>query len=230
MQNDSLGRVICSQEITNGALHQRTETLYDDANRVKKQSWSLFQTEDGKTTTKTYTGCYTYNTGNGTMSTADFGTGRTATFAYDNLQRLTSETMAGLYTKSYTYRDISSTRTTTQIASESLHRPLLRLVESGPLQSYTYDAMGNIATITGPCKNRNSVRDGLTPTSAQNQPLSEKIGSDTTSYTYDTAGNIRSITGPGASKTFTLSDDTGAWKDLLAGVTSQTAQRGALPL
>ena len=47
------------------------------------------------------------------------GTGRTATFAYDNLQRLTSETMAGLYTKSYTYRDISSTRTTTQIASES---------------------------------------------------------------------------------------------------------------
>ena len=98
---DSLGRVICSQEITNGALHQGTETLYDDANRVKKQSWSLFQTEDGKTTTKTYTGRYTYNTGNGTMATADFGTGRTATFAYDNLQRLTSETMAGLYTKSH---------------------------------------------------------------------------------------------------------------------------------
>ena len=36
MQNDSLGRVICSQEITNGALRQGTETLYDDANRVKK--------------------------------------------------------------------------------------------------------------------------------------------------------------------------------------------------
>ena len=34
MQNDSLGRVICSQEITNGALHQGTETLYDDANRA----------------------------------------------------------------------------------------------------------------------------------------------------------------------------------------------------
>ena len=26
---DSLGRVICSQEITNGALQQGTETLYD---------------------------------------------------------------------------------------------------------------------------------------------------------------------------------------------------------
>ena len=60
---DSLGRVICSQEITNGALQQGTETLYDDANRVKKQSWSLFQTEDGKTTTKTYTGRYTYTFG-----------------------------------------------------------------------------------------------------------------------------------------------------------------------
>ena len=146
MQNDSLGRVICSQEITNGALRQGTETLYDDANRVKNQSWSLSQTEDGKTTTKTYTGRYTYNTGNGTMSTADFGTGRTATFAYDNLQRLTSETMAGLYTKSYTYRDISSTRTTTQIASESYTG--LCSGWSNRTASYTYDAMGNIATIT----------------------------------------------------------------------------------
>ena len=212
---DSLGRVICSQEIANGALRQGTETLYDDANRVKKQSWSLFQTEDGKTTTKTYTGRYTYNTGNGTMSTADFGTGRTATFAYDNLQRLTSETMAGLYTKSYTYRDISSTRTTTQIASESYTG-----LCSGWLNrsaSYTYDAMGNIATITGPYKNKNSVQRTYTY-DAQNQLLSEKIGSDTTSYTYDTVGNIRSITGPGVTKTFSY-NDSGDWKDLLTSVT-----------
>ena len=80
------------------------------------------------------------------MSTADFGTGRTATFAYDNLQRLTSETMAGLYTKNYTYRDISSTRTTTQIASESYTG--LCSGWSNRTASYTYDAMGNIATIT----------------------------------------------------------------------------------
>ena len=80
------------------------------------------------------------------MSTADFGTGRTATFAYDNLQRLTSETMAGLYTKSYTYRDISSTRTTTQIASESYTGLCSGWSNRGA--SYTYDAMGNIATIT----------------------------------------------------------------------------------
>ena len=172
---DSLGRVICSQEITNGALRQGTETLYDDANRVKKQSWSLFQTEDGKTTTKTYTGRYTYNTGNGTMSTADFGTGRTATFAYDNLQRLTSETMAGLYTKNYTYRDISSTRTTTQIASESYTGLCSGWSDRGA--SYTYDAMGNIATITGPYKNKKSVQRTYTY-DAQNQLLSETIGSD----------------------------------------------------
>ena len=212
---DSLGRVICSQEIANGSLRQGTETLYDNANRVKKQSWSLFQTEDGKTTTKTYTGRYTYNTGNGTMATADFGTGRTATFAYDNLQRLTSETMAGLYTKGYTYRDISSTRTTTQIASESYSG-----LCSGWLNrtaSYTYDAMGNIATITGPYKNKKSVQRTYTY-DAQNQLLSEKIGSDTTSYIYDTAGNIRSVTGPGVTKTFTY-DDTGDWKDLLTSVT-----------
>ena len=196
-------------------MHQGTETLYDDANRVKKQSWSLFQTEDGKTTTKTYTGRYTYNTGNGTMTTADFGTGRTATFAYDNLQRLTSETMAGLYTKSYTYRDISSTRTTTQIASESYTG-----LCSGWLNrtaSYTYDAMGNITSITGRYKTTDDIQRTYTY-DAQNQLLSETIDGDTTSYTYDTAGNIRSVTGPGVTKTFTY-DDTGDWKDLLTSVT-----------
>ena len=149
------------------------------------------------------------------MSTADFGTGRTATFAYDNLQRLTSETMAGLYTKSYTYRDISSTRTTTQIASQSYTG--LCSGWSNRTASYTYDAMGNIATITGPYKNKNSVQRTYTY-DAQNQLLSETIDGDTTSYTYDTAGNIRSVTGPGVTKTFTY-DDTGDWKDLLTSVT-----------
>ena len=109
------------------------------------------------------------------MSTADFGTGRTATFAYDNLQRLTSETMAGLYTKSYTYRDISSTRTTTQIASESYTGLCSGWLNRGA--SYTYDAMGNIATITGPYKNKKSVQRTYTY-DAQNQLLSETIGSD----------------------------------------------------
>ena len=53
---------------------------------------------------------------------------------------------------------------------------------------------------------------------AQNQLLSETIGSDTTSYTYDTAGNIRSITGPSVSKSFSY-NDSGDWKDLLTSVT-----------
>ena len=149
------------------------------------------------------------------MATADFGTGRTATFAYDNLQRLTSETMAGLYTKKYTYRDISSTRTTTQIASESYSG--LCSGWSNRTASYTYDAMGNIATITGPYKNKKSVQRTYTY-DAQNQLLSEKIGSDTTSYTYDTAGNIRSISGPSVSKSFSY-NDSGDWKDLLTSVT-----------
>ena len=83
--------------------------------------------------------------------------------------------------------------------------------------SYTYDAMGNIATITGPYKNKKSVKRTYTY-DAQNQLLSETIGSDTTSYTYDTAGNIRSITGPSVSKSFSY-NDSGDWKDLLTSVT-----------
>ena len=60
--------------------------------------------------------------------------------------------------------------------------------------------------------------DGLIFYDAQNQLLSETIGSDTTSYTYDTAGNIRSVTGPGVSKSFSY-NDSGDWKDLLTSVT-----------
>ena len=60
--------------------------------------------------------------------------------------------------------------------------------------------------------------DGLIFYDAQNQLLSETIGSDTTSYTYDTAGNIRSITGPSVSKSFSY-NDSGDWKDLLTSVT-----------
>ena len=60
--------------------------------------------------------------------------------------------------------------------------------------------------------------DGLIFNDAQNQLLSETIGSDTTSYTYDTAGNIRSITGPSVSKSFSY-NDSGDWKDLLTSVT-----------
>ena len=158
------------------------------------------------------------------MSTADFGTGRTATFAYDNLQRLTSETMAGLYTKSYTYRDISSTRTTTQIASESYTG--LCSGWSNRTASYTYDAMGNITSITGRYKTTDDIQRTYTY-DAQNQLLSEKIGSDTTSYTYDTAGNIRSITGPGVTKTFTY-DVTGLYKITYdAATNSLTATRVA---
>ena len=60
--------------------------------------------------------------------------------------------------------------------------------------------------------------DGLIFYDAQNQLLSETIGSDTTSYTYDTAGNIRSVTGPSVSKSFSY-NDSGDWKDLLTSVT-----------
>ena len=60
--------------------------------------------------------------------------------------------------------------------------------------------------------------DSLIFYDAQNQLLSETIGSDTTSYTYDTAGNIRSITGPSVSKSFSY-NDSGDWKDLLTSVT-----------
>ena len=210
MQNDSLGRVICSQEITNGALRQGTETLYDDANRVKKQSWSLFQTEDGKTTTKTYTGRYTYNTGNGTMSTADFGTGRTATFAYDNLQRLTKENLNGIYNRSYQLKDLSTSRASTQISR------LEYTADGGQGLSwtyydYTYDSAGRIATYAPSVAAKYA--EHYTYDELEQLTKVTKDNKTVASYTYDTAGNI--LTAQNATGTHTYTYGNADWRDLL---------------
>ena len=63
---------------------------------------------------------------------------------YDSLSRLASAGN-GVYTRSYTYRDISSTQTTTQV--QSLGYTGLSGALSGLTYNYTYNALGNIASV-----------------------------------------------------------------------------------
>ena len=56
---------------------------------------------------RTYSERYTYNAANGSMATALMGTGRTITFTYDKLQRLTKENLNGIYNRSYQLKDLS---------------------------------------------------------------------------------------------------------------------------
>ena len=206
---DSLGRLIRSQQADQGAVTQSTQHLYDDANRLSSQSWTLGN--------RTFTERYTYNTANGNLTSAYMGTGRYMNFTYDNLQRVTRENMVGIYNRSYTYKNLSSTQTTAQVSK--LQYAADGSGMTGATFTYTYDAMGNIASVTGPRGSSNSVRSSYAY-DALNQLTSETNGSETYTYTYDTAGNIRSATASGqnsVNKTFSYAN--AAWPDLLTSVT-----------
>ena len=81
---DSLGRLVRSSEADgSGTVRQRTEHIYDEHNRLKRQSWTLGS--------KSYSESYTYNDGTnetGNLSTMTTGTGNVLSYAYDTLKRL----------------------------------------------------------------------------------------------------------------------------------------------
>ena len=148
-----------------------------------------------------YSETFTYGKTNGLLATHTPAVGNKLTFGYDNLQRLTGVT-GGIYGKTYIYRDISGTNTTTQVSQLKYDLP------TDITFGYTYDVLGNIATYT---------ENGTTYTyayDAQNQLTSVKTNGTTThQYSYDAAGNILTASDGTGSHTYTYSD--GVWKDLL---------------
>ena len=195
---DANGRVIASERQDGGASVLRTRQSYDSVNRLAGQIWQIG--EDA------FSESYTYNsTIDGSLNTMTLKDGSATidllTMGYDGLRRLSSVT-GSVYSKSYTYRDISSTQTTTQIASVSYDLPVDQTF------AYTYDVMGNIAAYTDA---NGTVEYTYDP---QGQLLSASNGY---SYTYDSVGNI--LTGNGHSYTY---GDTQGWADLLTAVDGQT--------
>ena len=131
------------------------------------------------------------------------------TMGYDELRRLSTVT-GGVADKTYTYRDITSSNTTTQVASVTYDLP------TDQSFAYTYDSMGNIATYTDANGTVTYIYD------AQNQLLSAVNGDTTYAYTYDTVGNILS----GNGHTYTYGD--ADWKDLLTAVDGQSITYDAM--
>ena len=149
-------------------------------------------------------------------------------FGYDSLKRLSSRSSPA-FRVNYSYRDIDSTTTTTQIATIQYIDPLTGVTRL-PALGYTYDVKGNITKVTsGTSTAAQYTYD------AQNQLTQEVRGSYTDSYTYDTYGNIRSISknvsGIGTA-TYELSYGNSTWRDLLTKVTytdySGNTQSGTL--
>ena len=172
---DSLGRLIRSEETRNGAFAQRTEHIYDAADRLTKQSWY----NSGGTTTL----AYTYNSSNGFISSLTYGgtADIAVNYTYNGVNQLGNKAAGGVYNKGYEYAKFSVVEN--RNSSKNL---VSKLTYSGKLSdtwSYTYDSNGRIA----------SESHGYTNTygyDGQGQLTSAKVNGTQYSYTYDTAGNI----------------------------------------
>ena len=193
---DSLGRLMSSSVKNSSGNVLTTRQTYDANNQLTAQSWQMGSTA--------YSETYTYSLTTGLLATHTPAVGSQQTFGYDALQRLKTIS-AGVYTKTYNYKNISDTRTTTQVSS---------LVYSGNVSqtySYTYDALGNILTYTAPGK------AAFTYTyDNQGQLTKATNGTTTYNYSYDTVGNITAANG----HSYTYGNTN--WRDLLTAYDGQS--------
>ena len=197
---DSLGRLIRSEETRNGAFAQRTEHIYDAADRLTKQSWY----NSGGTTTL----AYTYNSSNGFISSLTYGgtADIAVNYTYNGVNQLGNKSAGGVYNKGYEYAKFSVVEN--RNSSKNL---VSKLTYSGKLSdtwSYTYDSNGRIASESHGSTNTYGY-DG------QGQLTSAKVNGTQYSYTYDTAGNITGKTIGSTSYNYEYNNP--KWLDQLTG-------------
>ena len=242
-QYDSLGRLIHSRQSTaNGALIQSTQHMYDAANRMTSQSWQFG--------TGLYRQQYSYTgvKADGTTDSSVDGTisaitttipGQldvTSKYEYNDLRQLEKKTVTvpnqnrgttTVYTRSYTYaviaEDDGCNRMGTRLASTGY-----TFGSSSRSFDYTYDAAGNIQTVTTGGTNVPAAAASKTYAyDAQGQLATETDGSVSRAYAYDTVGNIRSVTTDGAViKSFGYTNP--SWPDLLTSVTANGTTKDVL--
>ena len=233
-QYDSLGRLIHSRQSTGGGtLVQLTQHMYDNANRLTSQSWQFG--------TGLYRQQYSYTgvKADGTADSSVDGTisaitttipGQldvTSKYEYNDLRQLEKKTVTvpnqnrgttTVYTRGYTYaviaEDDGCNRMGTRLASTAY-----TFGSSSRSFDYTYDAAGNIQTVTTGGTNVPAAAASKAYTyDAQGQLATETDGSVSRAYAYDTVGNIRSVTTDGAViKSFGYTNP--SWPDLLTSVT-----------
>ena len=233
-QYDSLGRLIHSRQSTaNGALIQSTQHMYDAANRMTSQSWQFG--------TGLYRQQYSYTgvKADGTADSSVDGTisaitttipnqlDVTSKYEYNDLRQLEKKTVTvpnqnrgttTVYTRGYTYSVIAEDKDCNRVGTR-LASTAYTFGSSSRSFDYTYDAAGNIQTVTTGGTNVPAAAASKTYTyDAQGQLATETDGSVSCAYAYDTVGNIRSVTTDGAViKSFGYTNP--SWPDLLTSVT-----------
>ena len=218
---DSLGRLIRSQQRDGNAVTQRTEQLYDTANRLSAQGWTLGGTS--------YRESYAYDASDGSLTTLNTAVGTKIGYNYDALKRLRSRAIyqgsTPLFENRYAYATQSGNQSTALV--DFFNYRLASDDGSGDIivgYQYEYDNGGNITDIKA------EVDGALIP--LEHYEYDEKQGQlktairyengeevDRWTYSYDTAGNILSEDHEGSnSELHEYAYEDGRWGDLLTSV------------
>ena len=218
---DSLGRLIRSQQRDGNAVTQRTEQLYDTANRLSAQGWTIGGTS--------YRESYAYDASDGSLTTLNTAVGTKIGYNYDALKRLRSRAIyqgsTPLFENRYAYATQSGNQSTALV--EFFNYRLASDDGNGDIivgYQYEYDKGGNITDIKA------EVDGALIP--LEHYEYDEKQGqlkeairyengveADRWTYSYDTAGNILSEDHEGSnSELHEYAYEDGRWGDLLTSV------------
>ena len=218
---DSLGRLIRSQQRDGNTVTQRTEQLYDTANRLSAQGWTIGGTS--------YRESYAYDASDGSLTTLNTAVGTKIGYNYDALKRLRSRAVyqgsTPLFENRYAYATQSGNQSTALV--EFFNYRLASDDGNGDIivgYQYEYDNGGNITDIKA------EVDGALIP--LEHYEYEEKQGQletairyengeevDRWTYSYDTAGNILSEDHEGsASELHEYAYEDGRWGDLLTSV------------
>ena len=218
---DSLGRLIRSQQRDGNTVTQRTEQLYDTANRLSAQGWTLGGTS--------YRESYAYDASDGSLTTLNTAVGTKIGYNYDALKRLRSRAIyqgsTPLFENRYAYATQSGNQSTALV--DFFNYRLASDDGSGDIivgYQYEYDNGGNITDIKA------EVDGALIP--LEHYEYEEKQGQlktairyengeevDRWTYSYDTAGNILSEDHEGTvSELHEYAYEDGRWGDLLTSV------------
>ena len=132
---DNIGRLIASSVLTGGNLVMQTRQEYNYLNQLVTQSWQIGSA--------VYSQSYSYHSADGALRTASTGSGHTLIMEYDGLRRL-SKVDTPLLDRNYSYVAGGESGQTTGLVHQYWYGSTLT---STPFNyTYTYDALGNIAT------------------------------------------------------------------------------------
>lgn len=217
---DALGRLTSMAERYGSYGVQIYRSAFDGANRVSSVDYRVSPAWNGTfRDVRTYS--YTYDDGNGSLSSMGLPANGTYTYSYDALQRLTGRTLklgdSNFLTRSYSFVPGTGTDgTTMMVASLSTAKGDGSSLNS---YSYTYDDVGNITAISGSTQAQYTYDD-------LGQMLTETYGGKTYTYDYDEAGNIRSVSDGTTTHSYSYGD--AQWKDLLTAYDGQSITYDAI--